>query len=117
MGVAKKRAMSETVGDGSKIKAILGEIFTLMDDDSNGKIDESEGVAIGMAMGETREQAKKSWTAMVKDMDDEATKDGEIELSEWESFYIKSLKDAPLEDVLSMLTQMKESIAENKDKK
>ena len=37
-------------------------------------------------------------------------------LTEWLEFYKKSLKDAVLEDVLQMLNQMKEKIAEEKKK-
>merc|ERR1712205_147878 len=107
--------MAETVGDGSKIEPVLKEIFKLMDDNGDMKIDESEGVAIGMAMGETEEQAKKSWIAMCKDMDDDGNTT--IELPEWLEFYKKSLKDAVLEDVLQMLTQMKDTIAAEKAKK
>merc|ERR1712130_122616 len=101
--------MAETVGDGSKIEGVLTEIFELMDDNGDKAIDESEGVAIGMAMGESEEQAKKSWIAMCKDMDDDGNTT--IELPEWLEFYKKSLKDAVLEDVLQMLTQMKDTIA------
>merc|ERR1712017_41734 len=106
--------MAETVGDGAKIEPILTEIFHLMDDNSDGHIDESEGIAIGVAMGEDEEQAKKSWQAMTKDMDEDKNK--EIELPEWLDFYKKSLKDAGLDDVLSMLEQMKTKIAESKGK-
>merc|ERR1711869_189173 len=84
--------MAETVGDGSKIEGVLTEIFELMDDNGDKAIDESEGVAIGMAMGESEEQAKKSWIAMCKDMDDDGNTT--IELPEWLEFYKKSLKDA-----------------------
>merc|ERR1712185_643704 len=111
----QKRDMAETVGDGEKIKPILIDIFNLMDDNGDQKIDETEGVAIGMAMGETKEQAKKSWVAMCKDMDDDGNTT--IELEEWLTFYIKSLKDASLEDVKTMLNQMKETIAAQKGKK
>merc|ERR1711967_213291 len=106
--------MAETVGDGSKIEPVLKEIFQLMDDNGDQKIDESEGVAIGMAMGESEEQAKKSWKAMCKDMDDDGNTT--IELPEWLDFYKKSLKDAVLEDVLAMLKQMKDTIPEQKKK-
>merc|ERR1712054_405665 len=107
--------MAETVGDGAGIEKILTEIFKLMDDNGDMKIDESEGVAIGMAMGETEEQAKKSWIAMCKDMDDDGNTT--IEEPEWLEFYKKSLKDAVLEDVLQMLEQMKDTIKEQKSKK
>merc|ERR1712046_389902 len=107
--------MAETVGDGSKIEPVLTEIFKAMDDNGDMKIDESEGVAIGMAMGETEEQAKKSWIAMCKDMDDDGNTT--IELPEWLEVYKKSLKDAVLEDVLQMLTQMKDTIAAEQAKK
>merc|ERR1711871_1681725 len=103
-----KSKMAETVGDGEKIKPILVDIFNLMDDNGDQKIDETEGVAIGMAMGETKEQAKKSWAAMCKDMDDDGNT--AIELEEWLKFYKKSLKDAVLDDVLQMLAQMKSTI-------
>merc|ERR1712167_445082 len=101
-------AMAETVGDGTKIEPILKEIFRLMDTNNDQSIDEDEGVAIGMAMGETKDQAKKSWAAMCKDMDDDGNT--AIELDEWLKFYKKSLKDAVLDDVLQMLSQMKETI-------
>merc|ERR1711904_631076 len=110
MGVA---TMAETVGDGAKIEPVLTEIFDLMDDNNDKSIDETEGVAIGMAMGETEDQAKKSWKAMCKDMDDDGNTT--IELPEWLAFYKKSLKDAVLEDVTDMLTQMKETIKKQKD--
>merc|ERR1712094_38162 len=107
--------MAETVGDGSKIEGVLTEIFELMDDNGDKAIDESEGVAIGMAMGESEEQAKKSWIAMCKEMDDDGNTT--IEEPEWLVFYKKSLKDAVLEDVLKMLEQMKDTIKEQKSKK
>merc|ERR1711970_679917 len=115
MGLPRKMADgNETVGDGLKIEPVLKEIFQLMDDNGDKAIDESEGVAIGMAMGESEEQAKKSWIAMCKDMDDDGNTT--IELPEWLDFYKKSLKDAALDDVMSMLTQMKETIAKEKNK-
>merc|ERR1711890_181316 len=105
MGVVK---MAETVGDGSKIEPVLTDIFNLMDDNGDKAFDEGEGVAIGMAMGETEEQAKKSWIAMCKDMDDDGNTT--IELPEWLEFYKKSLKDAVLDDVVQMLEQMRDTI-------
>merc|ERR1712022_82061 len=98
----------ETVGNGDKIEPVLTEIFALMDTNGDEVIDENEGVAIGMAMGETRPQAVKSWKAMCKDMDDDGNT--EIDLKEWLGFYKKSLKDAVLTDVLEMLEAMKETI-------
>merc|ERR1712086_321665 len=72
MGLLNKMADgNETVGDGLKIEPVLKEIFQLMDDNGDQAIDEGEGIAIGMAMGESEEQAKKSWIAMCKDMDDD----------------------------------------------
>merc|ERR1712227_1028485 len=106
--------MAELVGDGAKIEPILTEIFHLMDENSDGHIDESEGVAIGVAMGENEEQAKKSLQSMTKDMDEDKNK--EIELPEWLDFYKKSLKDAALDEVLAMLEEMKKKIAESKGK-
>merc|ERR1711912_38367 len=106
--------MAETVGDGTKIEPVLTEIFDLMDDNNDKSIDETEGIAIGMAMGETEDQAKKSWQAMCKDMDDD--ENTTIELPEWLDFYKKSLKDANQEDVLQMLNQMKDTIAAQKNK-
>merc|ERR1711918_254005 len=97
----------ELVGEGSKIEPVLKDIFDLMDDNHD-KIDQDEGIAIGVAMGETEEQAKKSWAAMCKDMDDD--ENATIELPEWIDFYQKSLKDAPLDDVLQMLNAMKSQI-------
>merc|ERR1711924_509021 len=116
MGVVglNTEAMAETVGDGSKIEGVLTDVFNLMDDNKDGHIDEDEGVAIGLAMGESEEQARKSWKAVCKDMDDDGNTT--IELPEWLDFYKKSLKDAALDDVLSMLTQMKETIAKEKNK-
>merc|ERR1711966_433515 len=113
MGTERKMS-AETGGDGSKIEGILTEIFELMDDNGDHAIDENEGVAIGMAMGESEEQAKKSWKAMCKDMDDDGNTT--IELPEWLDFYKKSLKDAVLDDVLQMLMQMRDTIKANKDK-
>ena len=107
-------AEKKTVGDGAGIKQVLCDIFTLMDDNSDGCIDQDEGVAIGVAMGESAEQAKMSWKAMCKDMDDD--ENATIEQPEWLDFYNKSLKDAPEEDVLNMLNAMKEQIAANKAK-
>merc|ERR1711934_121773 len=109
-----KSKMAETVGDGEKIKPILVDIFNLMDDNGDQKIDETEGVAIGMAMGESKEQAKKSWVAMCKDMDEDGNTT--IEWAEWFEFYRDSLKAAPLLDVLKMLSEMKVTIAEQKAK-
>merc|ERR1711959_365088 len=88
MGVVglNTEAMAETVGDGSKI----------------------EGVVIGLAMGESEEQARKSWKAMCKDMDDDGNTT--IELPEWLDFYKKSLKDAAVDDVLKMLEDMQNTI-------
>merc|ERR1719231_2060980 len=105
--------MAETVGDGTKIEPVLTEIFDLMDDNNDKSIDETEGIAIGMAMGETEDQAKKSWKAMCKDMDDDGNTT--IELPEWLEFYKKSLKDAVLDDVLAMLNQMKDTIKKKKE--
>ena len=36
----------EQVGDGSKIKPVLTEIFELMDDNNDKKIDQDEGIAV-----------------------------------------------------------------------
>merc|ERR1712094_122231 len=107
--------MAETVGDGSKIEGVLTEIFELMDDNGDKAIDESEGIQIGMAMGESEEQAKKSWQAMCKDMDDDGNTT--IELPEWLEFYKKSLKDAVLDDVVQMLEQMRDTIKNHVDSK
>merc|ERR1712094_89529 len=112
--MGERKMSAETVGDGEKITGILTDIFQLMDDNGDEAIDESEGVAIGMAMGESEEQAKKSWKAMCKDMDDDGNTT--IELPEWLEFYKKSLKDAVLEDVLTMLNQMKDTIRQEKEK-
>ena len=106
--------MGDKVGDGAAIEGILTEIFELMDDNGDKKIDQDEGVAIGVAMGETAEQAKKSWAQMCKDMDED--ENTTIELPEWLAFYKKSLKDAPLNDVKSMLEDMKNKIAADKGK-
>jgi len=114
-GAAHLADGNETVGDGLKIEPVLKEIFQLMDDNGDQAIDEGEGIAIGMAMGESEEQAKKSWIAMCKDMDDDGNTT--IEEPEWLEFYKKSLKDAVLEDVLKMLEQMKDTIKEQKSKK
>merc|ERR1711907_216182 len=116
MGVCEvpKNDMAATVGDGEAIKPLLTEIFELMDENGDGSIDETEGIAIGKAMGESEEQAKKSWKAMCKDMDDDGNTT--IELPEWLDFYTKSLKDAVLKDVTDMLTQMKETIKAQKAK-
>merc|ERR1711988_334520 len=114
MGDRKMSSSGPVVGDGSGIVPVLTEIFELMDDNNDKKIDETEGIAIGMAMGETEDQAKKSWQAMCKDMDDD--ENTTIELPEWLDFYKKSLKDANQEDVLQMLNQMKDTIAAQKNK-
>merc|ERR1712072_978861 len=106
------RATMAKVGDGAEIEQILTDIFNLMDDNGDQKIDEDEGVEIGMAMGENEEQARKSWKLMCKDMDEDANTT--IELPEWLGFYKKSLKDAPLADVKSMLEDMRGKIAAKK---
>merc|ERR1712144_143391 len=113
---SKKMAEDEGTifGQDPEIKSILEEVFHLMDDNGDGGIDEDEGVAIGIAMGENEEQAKKSWKAMCKDMDDDGNTT--IELPEWLEFYKKSLKDAVLDDVITMLTQMKDTIEAQKKK-
>merc|ERR1739841_333058 len=116
MGTLKTRGTMATVGsDFAPVAKILTEIFDIMDDNGDKKIDEDEGVAIGMAMGETAEQARKSWGQMCKDMDEDANTT--IELPEWLAFYEKSLKDAKAEDVISMLTDMKGKIEAEKAKK
>merc|ERR1712072_606909 len=112
MGAQLRASMAaQTVGESDKvaIDAILKDIFQLMDANNDGSIDQDEGVAMGQAMGESAEQAKKSWKAMAKDMDDD--ENATIELEGWQKFYKQSLKDAPLDDVLNMLEQMKETIA------
>merc|ERR1711924_227682 len=107
---------AKTVGEEPEaINQVLEDIFKLMDANNDGSIDQDEGVAIGQAMGESAEQAKKSWKAMAKDMDDD--ENATIELEEWQKFYKQSLKDAPLDDVLNMLEQMKETIAKNNAEK
>merc|ERR1712022_90778 len=111
MGLEKHSKMSIFVKE-PRVKEILEEVFTLMDANGDGGIDETEGVAIGMAMGESEEVAKNSWKAMCKDMDDDGNTT--IELPEWLEFYKKSLKDAVLDDVLTMLNQMKTTIAAEK---
>merc|ERR1711924_215130 len=117
MGVVglNTEAMAETVGDGSKIEGVLTDVFNLMDDNKDGHIDEDEGVAIGLVMGESEEQARKSWKAMCKDMDDDGNTT--IELPEWPDFYKKSLKDAVLDDVVQMLEQMRDTIKNHVDSK
>merc|ERR1712139_559380 len=113
--MGRAREMAETVGDGTKIEDILKEIFSLMDANGDGSIDEDEGIAIGQAMGESKDQARKSWQAMCKDMDDDGNTT--IEIEEWLGFYKKSLADAPIDDVLPMLNSMRDTIKESKEKK
>jgi len=83
-----------------------------MDTNGDEQIDQEEGVAIGMAMGETADQAAKSWKAMCKDMDDDGNTT--IDMKEWLEFYKKSLKDAPLADVMTMLKDMRDKIKQQK---
>merc|ERR1711959_734471 len=110
---AHSSIMAATVKDDpSKIEGVLTEVFRLMDANNDESIDQEEGCAIGVAMGESEDQALKSWKAMCKDMDDD--ENTTIELSEWLEFYKKSLADAPLDDVLAMLNQMKDTIATQK---
>merc|ERR1711924_92617 len=116
MGSSKRRNMAaEEEKFDSQIQDILMEIFKLMDDNGDGEIDKSEGVAIGMAMGESEEDAAKSWEHMCKDMDND--KDQTIDADEWLSFYKNALKDAPVDEVIEMLNKMKATIAEDKAKK
>merc|ERR1711865_240630 len=100
------------VGNGGLIEWVLKIIFDLMDDNHDECIDEQEGIAIGQAMGESAEQATKSWQAMCKDMDDDGNTT--IDLAEWLLFYKKSLKDAQLKDVLDMLEAMATTIHQQK---
>ena len=95
-----------------RVKEILEEVFKLMDANGDGGIDEDEGVAIGMAMGESEEVAKNSWKAMCKDMDDDGNTT--IELPEWLAFYDKTLSDPKVDPakVVSTLEGMKKAIAE-----
>merc|ERR1711934_717635 len=106
-------ADGETVGEkGEKVDGILKAIFHAMDDNGDGELDESEGIAIGQAMGESEEQARKSWKQMCSDMDVDGNTT--IDLAEWASFYKKSLKDADLKDVMEMLNQMLATIQQTK---
>merc|ERR1712139_341506 len=81
-----------------RVKEILEEVFTLMDANGDGGIDETEGVAIGMAMG--------------KDMDDDGNTT--IELPEWLAFYDKTLSDPKVDPakVVTTLEGMKKAISE-----
>merc|ERR1711900_26017 len=115
MGIAHdEQQPNKMAEDGSiysqdpEIKEILENVFNLMDDNGDKHIDEDEGVAIGMAMGENEEQARKSWKAMCKDMDDDGNTT--IEMEEWLGFYEKSLKDAPADKVKQMLQEMLKKI-------
>jgi nucleoside diphosphate kinase len=101
--------MAEKVGDGEKIKAILGEIFEIMDKNKDGKIDCEEGKAVGMAMGETEERAAASWVGITNDMDTD--KNTAVEQAEWVGYYCRTLTEAPLEAVLTKLGEMKEKMA------
>merc|ERR1712178_413358 len=114
---AERTSISMSAGktvkdDPSAIEGVLTEVFELMDDNNDKHIDEGEGVAIGMAMGESKDQALKSWQAMCKDMDDDGNTT--IELEEWLEFYKKSLADAPIEDVMGMLNSMRDTIKDQK---
>jgi len=101
--------MAETVGDGSKIKDVLEEIFDLMDKNKDGKIDDEEGKAVGIAMGESEEKAAQSWVGITNDMDADGNK--VVDKAEWVGFYTKTLTNAPLDVVTDKLTQMKEKMA------
>jgi len=97
------------VGDGQEIKGVLEEIFEIMDKNKDGKIDNEEGVAVGIAMGEDAETAKKSWQGITNDMDADGNQ--AVEKSEWVGFYVKTLSDAPLDAVQKKLGAMKEKMA------
>merc|ERR1712159_619777 len=101
--------MAETVGDGSKIKGVLEEIFDLMDKNKDGKIDDEEGKAVGIAIGESEEKAAQSWVGITNDMDADGNK--VVDKAEWVGFYTKTLTNAPLDVVTDKLTQMKEKMA------
>ena len=98
---------------------VMTEIFHLMDANNDGRIDKEEGIAIGRAMGEEEEQALDSWKKMCEDMASEENKASEeditIGLSDWLEFYKKSLKDAPLDEILTMLNTMKNKIIKSKN--
>merc|ERR1712072_1438936 len=103
------RTNMATVGDGKEIKGLLEEIFEIMDKNKDGKIDNEEGVAVGIAMGEDEETAKKSWKGITNDMDADGNQ--AVEKSEWVGFYVKQLSDAPLDAVQAKLGAMKEKMA------
>merc|ERR1711970_814463 len=60
-------------------------------------------------MGESEEKAAKSWEGITNDMDADGNKF--VEKSEWIEFYVKTLKDAPLDAVTAKLGEMKEKMA------
>lgn len=71
---------------------VLTEIFELIDANGDGHIDESEGKSLGLAMGETEEEAAESWHDMMKDMDALGDCNGMVEMNgvshrpvEWEA--------------------------------
>merc|ERR1712086_611510 len=105
-----------TVGqsDGVDFTKILTDIFELMDKNADGYIDGDEGVLAGLAMGETKEAASKSWERMSRDIAGNINGDGLISLAKWLDFYGQSLVHAPLADVLPMLEGMKSTMLEHK---
>merc|ERR1711898_17481 len=80
-----------------RVKETLEEVFTLMDANGDGGIDETEEVA------------KNSWKAMCKDMDDDGNTT--IELPEWLAFYDKTLSDPKVDPakVVTTLEGMKKA--------
>jgi hypothetical protein len=105
-----------TVGesDGVDFTKILTDIFELMDKNADGYIDGDEGVLAGLAMGETKEAASKSWECMSRDIAGNINDDGLISLAKWLDFYRQSLVHAPLADVLPMLEGMKSAMLGHK---
>jgi len=105
-----KRVGEEGAGD---IVPVLKEVFDLMDLNGDGHIDEEEGKALGLALGETPEEAKESWEDMMRVMDGEGDfqeRNGMVELEEWIAFYQKKVREAPVKQVLKQLHTFRDEI-------
>ena len=61
--------------------SVLTEIFELIDTNADGHVDEAEGTSLGLAMGETAEEAAESWHDMMRDMDEQGDRNGMVELN------------------------------------
>jgi hypothetical protein len=66
--------------DPEVLTEVLTEIFNLIDANGDGHISEIEGKSLGLAMGESEEEAAESWNDMMRDMDDLGDRNGMVEL-------------------------------------